>query len=33
MYGHLNPFVNIIWINLGFWETAHLPLPWANILA
>ena len=21
-----------IWIIMGFWETAHLPLPWANIL-
>ena len=20
-----------VWINLGFWETAHLPLPSANI--
>ena len=20
------------WINLGFWETAHLPLPYANII-
>ena len=19
------------WIHLGFWETAHLPLPYANI--
>ena len=23
---------NFFWINLGFWETAHLPLPLANIL-
>ena len=21
----------MIWINLGFWETAHLSLPWAKI--
>ena len=21
-----------LWINLGFWESAHLPLPWANII-
>ena len=24
--------VSIIGTNLGFWKTAHLPLPWANIL-
>ena len=24
--------MNINWINLGFWETAHLPLPLANII-
>ena len=24
--------VSIIGINLGFWETAHLPLPLANII-
>ena len=26
-------FFESVRINLGFWETAHLPLPWGNILA